>query len=611
MADPTRSSHEICKSSSYQKLNKPDDTVTENSSLSGYRFINIEDLVSFINLFPCPSCGETKDNLFHINEQLTGINTKLTFECSMCKNISTFSHKENVNLRFQVAMYGIGCHENKGRRFLAAMDMPQPVSSVRAAVYKTRIHNATKQAADMSMKQAAEELQAVEATSEVTVSCDGTWQRRGFSSKNGISTCLSVSNKVPAKVLDVDILTNHCDTCCKMAKKLGDDEFAKWLEGHKHLCKKNHDGSAGAMEPAGLKKIFRRSEQLYNLKYTNYLGDGDSKSYKQIAEAVPPIYEGTSITKLECCGHVQKRMGKKLLDKVAENKNVSFTEGGKKYKGIGGKDRLTKVAIKRIQGHYGGAIRSNVGNLDKMKKAIWAIWEHRKGIHVNCGEWCTGQIKNMLPNFVMEIIKPVFVELSSDTLLKKCLHGGTQNANEAFHHIIWEKCPKVTFVGKDRLEIGVFDAVIVYNEGEMGRLAIFRSLGLNCGYHCISAFKKFDTTRIKAAQKFINAPLTRGKGKKNLVQTLKMTPMWQEVTNLTCFLNNCILYHIFVVFSKYGISKKIILVYIISPKVFNIFMSYLTHTSSNIIRTHCAKIIAVSPFLFLKQFFFHPPPVNF
>ncbi len=191
MADPTRSSHEIRKSSSYQKLNKPDDTVTENSSLSGYRFINIEDLVSFINLFPCPSCGETKDNLFHINEQLTGINTKLTFECSMCKNISTFSHKENVNLRFQVAMYGIGCHENKGRRFLAAMDMPQPVSSVRAAVYKTRIHNATKQAADMSMKQAAEELQAVEATSEVTVSCDGTWQRRGFSSKNGISTCLS------------------------------------------------------------------------------------------------------------------------------------------------------------------------------------------------------------------------------------------------------------------------------------------------------------------------------------------------------------------------------------------------------------------------------------
>jgi hypothetical protein len=57
----------------------------------------------------------------------------------------------------------------KTRCFLAAMDMPQPVSSVRAAVYKTRIHNATKQVADMSMKHAAEKLQAVEATSEVTV----------------------------------------------------------------------------------------------------------------------------------------------------------------------------------------------------------------------------------------------------------------------------------------------------------------------------------------------------------------------------------------------------------------------------------------------------------
>ena len=38
----------------------------------------------------------------------------------------------------------------------------------------------------------------------VTVSCDGTWQRRGFSSKNGVATVMSVNPNDPAKVADVD-----------------------------------------------------------------------------------------------------------------------------------------------------------------------------------------------------------------------------------------------------------------------------------------------------------------------------------------------------------------------------------------------------------------------
>ena len=36
-----------------------------------------------------------------------------------------------------------------------------------------------------------------------------------------------------------------------------------------------------------------------------------------------------------------------------------------------------------------------------------------------------------MPIAVYGIIKPIFLDLSNDTLLKKCLHGKTQNANEA------------------------------------------------------------------------------------------------------------------------------------------------------------------------------------
>ncbi|KAK3755535.1 hypothetical protein RRG08_012757 [Elysia crispata] len=100
-----------------------------------------------------------------------------------------------------------------------------------------------------------------------------------------------------------------------------------------------------------------------------------------------------------------------------------------------------------------------------MKKAIWAIWYHRKGKHTECGSWCDA--KNILPEFVLEEIRNIFEDLSSDNLLKKCLHGGTQNANESFHNLIWDRCSKTTFVGKDRLQIAVFDGTIVFNDGEM------------------------------------------------------------------------------------------------------------------------------------------------
>ena len=79
------------------------------------------------------------------------------------------------------------------------------------------------------------------------------------------------------------------------------DEFATWMKSHK--CEKNHDGLAGSMECKGMLNIFRRFETLHQLRYSGYLGDGDSKSHSAVANAEPPIYDNCAITKLECCGH--------------------------------------------------------------------------------------------------------------------------------------------------------------------------------------------------------------------------------------------------------------------------------------------------------------------
>ena len=81
----------------------------------------------------------------------------------------------------------------------------------------------------------------------------------------------------------------------------------------------------------------------------------------------------------------------------------------------------------------------------------------------------------------MEQLKPVFTELAGDELLSKCLHGGTQNANEAFHHLIRQRCPQVVFVGKKRLENAVNSACVIYNDGELERGKLFELLGLKQG----------------------------------------------------------------------------------------------------------------------------------
>ena len=176
--------------------------------------------------------------------------------------------------------------------------------------------------------------------------------------------------------------------------------------------------------------------------------------------------------------------------------------GGKTCKGIGGVGKLTKKQILRMQGHYGAVIRNNVGNVPQMKEDIWAIWQHKHGEHSMCGDWCptkSGQgdrDKNRLPNFICDAIKPVFESLASTELLEKCSHEGTQNTNESFHHLIWDRCPKHIFVGRTRLEIAVFDATVVYNDGERATASIFDNLSMKPGHFALKCFDTLDARRI-------------------------------------------------------------------------------------------------------------------
>jgi len=105
------------------------------------------------------------------------------------------------------------------------------------------------------------------------------------------------------------------------------DEYTKWKAAH--VCNMNHEKSSGAMEGVGAIEIFRRSIANYGLIYHEYLGDGDTSSFKEVVESKPYDHVGIVPTKLECVGHVQKRLGTRLRNKVKEMKGTKTPLSGK------------------------------------------------------------------------------------------------------------------------------------------------------------------------------------------------------------------------------------------------------------------------------------------
>ena len=61
------------------------------------------------------------------------------------------------------------------------------------------------------------------------------------------------------------------------------------------------------MESAGAVAMFMRSMDQNLLRYTEYIGDGDTSSYKDVTNA-KPYRDDVNIMKKECLGHIQKRM---------------------------------------------------------------------------------------------------------------------------------------------------------------------------------------------------------------------------------------------------------------------------------------------------------------
>ena len=87
------------------------------------------------------------------------------------------------------------------------------------------------------------------------------------------------------KCLDVIVLSKHCRQCLIWGGKKGTTEYPNWKVAHN--CKINHRKSSGTMESSGAIDIFQQSVSRKKLVYNEYLGNGDTASYKEIVNSKP------------------------------------------------------------------------------------------------------------------------------------------------------------------------------------------------------------------------------------------------------------------------------------------------------------------------------------
>ena len=107
-----------------------------------------------------------------------------------------------VNTRSVFAMRCCGLGYNALDKFCGLMNLPPPVSKKNYQKLSHKIRDTAETVAEASMPAAIEEVKKEGAT-DIGVSVDGAWQRRGFSSLNGVVVAVSTSN---FKVVDVEAM---------------------------------------------------------------------------------------------------------------------------------------------------------------------------------------------------------------------------------------------------------------------------------------------------------------------------------------------------------------------------------------------------------------------
>ena len=520
---------------------------------------------------------ECKESSIVMKEDISkrkGLSSKISFQCNTCSKEVTMStnkpvdniQSNDVNIRSVFAASEVGLGREGFATLCEIFNMPPPVQDSAFQKYNKKLNIVTKEKVSEHLKESVEEVRTVLGEKgnhilDIAVSFDGTWSKRGFTANFGIGFVISTDT---GKVLDYVVMSKVCEVC-KAGERLKKDgeKYQEWQRNHlgSGECQKNFDGSSSSMEKEAAKILWGRSVELHKCRYNKMICDGDSKAYMEVWDIYgvcslcskyefmnkkQPEYEkwlksvsykryidshanGSAtcnrVDKMDCIGHVQKRMGRNLIALSSKTK----LEDGKPVGGRSG--RLTRPAIDRLQKYYGNAIRSTADQnaktkdqqdkaLSRMQTSIKAVLYHSVKLdiqeerHKYCpiDSWCSYQNTKAvtgtasfqdkphhLDPVFLNFLLPLFERLSTPSLLTRCLPGFSQNANESLNALVWNRCPKHRNKGFVNVETAAGSALLQFNMGASGRHCIIEGLGITHGKYFKSGSERKDRRRIQTA----------------------------------------------------------------------------------------------------------------
>lgn len=205
----------------------------------------------------------------------------------------------------------------------------------------------------------------------ITVILDGGWSKRSHKhSYNANSGVAIIVGKETGKLLHIGVRNKFCTAC------------ARNIPQDKHHCFKNWDASSSEMETDVILEGFIESEKVHGVRYTTFIGDGDSSVHPTLIQQVPGW--GHCIRKLECANHACKCY-RGALEKLVQ--------GNPSYKGSGG---LTEKMRRRLVSAARCAIKMRSKEVDRsvgvrlLKRDLLNGPNHCFGNHQHCSpDFCS------------------------------------------------------------------------------------------------------------------------------------------------------------------------------------------------------------------------------
>lgn len=268
--------------------------------------------------------GEIKRGLMSVFKfQCTHCGTKRRVESCPVKSTTT----ANINEGAVSGIISIGLGHSHLQEFLAHLHINDMSYSTYHGLDQNFQKKSWQLAKQLEEEALMEEIRLAKESGHVdsagnaliTVEFDGSWGKRSYRNNfSSLSGCAAIIGLRTKKILYSDVKNKYCHIC-KIAQ-------SKCTPPNKHECNKNYDGPSSGMETQIVVEgfIFCAAK---GARFTRYIGDGDSSTYKALRDLRLYKDPDIDIEKFECVNHLFRNFYKKFDELLL---NTKFKKNARK-----------------------------------------------------------------------------------------------------------------------------------------------------------------------------------------------------------------------------------------------------------------------------------------